>query len=45
MNTRTATLDIALNTRSVDEGTREFTAIGVPYGPVYDMGWGYRERF
>lgn len=45
MNTRTATLDIALNTRSVDEGTREFTAIGVPYGPVYDMGWGYKERF
>lgn len=45
MNTRTATLDIALNTRSIDEGTREFTAIGVPYGPVYDMGWGYRERF
>lgn len=45
MTTRTATLDIALNTRSIDEGTREFTAIGVPYGPVYDMGWGYKERF
>lgn len=45
MSIRTATLDIDLNTRSIDEGTREFTAIGVPYGPVYDMGWGYRERF
>lgn len=45
MSIRTATLDISLNTRSIEEGTREFTAIGVPYGPIYDMGWGYRERF
>lgn len=42
---RTAALTVPLETRSVDEGTREFTAIGVPYGPIYDMGWGYRERF
>lgn len=42
---RTAALTIPLETRSIDEGTREFTAIGVPYGPIYDMGWGYRERF
>lgn len=42
---RTAALTLPLETRSVDEGAREFTAIGVPYGPIYDMGWGYRERF
>lgn len=42
---RTAALTIPLETRSLDEGAREFTAIGVPYGPIYDMGWGYRERF
>lgn len=42
---RTAALTLPLETRSLDEGTREFTAIGVPYGPIYDMGWGYRERF
>lgn len=42
---RTAALTLPLETRSLDEGTREFTAIGVPYGPIYDMGFGYRERF
>lgn len=42
---RTAALTLPLETRSLDEGAREFTAIGVPYGPIYDMGWGYRERF
>lgn len=42
---RTAALTLPLETRSIDEGAREFTAIGVPYGPIYDMGWGYRERF
>lgn len=42
---RTAALTLPLETRSLDEGSREFTAIGVPYGPIYDMGWGYRERF
>lgn len=42
---RTAALTLPLETRSLDEGAREFTAIGVPYGPVYDMGFGYRERF
>ena len=42
---RTAALTLPLETRSLDEGAREFTAIGVPYGPIYDMGFGYRERF
>lgn len=40
MQTRDATLQI----RSVDEGTRSFTAVGVPYGQIYDLGY-YRERF
>lgn len=40
MQTRDATLQV----RSVDEGTRSFTAIGVPYGQIYDLGY-YRERF
>ena len=38
------TRDAALEVRSVDEGARTFTAIGVPYGQVYDLGY-YRERF
>lgn len=42
---RTAALTLPLETRSLNEGTRQFTAIGVPYGPIYDMGFGYRERF
>jgi caudovirus prohead protease len=40
MQTRDATLHV----RSVDEEARSFTAIGVPYGQVYDLGY-YRERF
>lgn len=36
--------DATLRVRSVDEETRSFTAIGVPYGQVYDLGY-YRERF
>lgn len=36
--------DAALEVRSVNEDTRTFTAIGVPYGQVYDLGY-YRERF
>lgn len=31
--------------RSVDVEKREVTGIGVPYGQVYDTGWGYREKF
>lgn len=38
------TRDAALEVRSVDEETRSFTAIGVPYGQIYDLGY-YRERF
>ena len=38
------TRDAALEVRSVDEEARAFTAIGVPYGQVYDLGY-YRERF
>ena len=38
------TRDAALEVRSVDEGTRSFTAVGVPYGQIYDLGY-YRERF
>lgn len=38
------TRDAALQVRSVDEGTRSFTAVGVPYGQIYDLGY-YRERF
>ena len=38
------TRDAALQVRSVDEEARTFTAIGVPYGQVYDLGY-YRERF
>ena len=38
------TRDADLQVRSVDEETRSFTAIGVPYGQVYDLGY-YRERF
>lgn len=40
MQTRDATLQV----RSVNEETRSFTAIGVPYGQIYDLGY-YRERF
>lgn len=40
MQTRDATLKV----RSVDEETRTFTALGVPYGQIYDLGY-YRERF
>nr|DAX37525.1 MAG TPA: head maturation protease [Caudoviricetes sp.] len=36
--------DAALEVRSVDEETRSFTAVGVPYGQIYDLGY-YRERF
>lgn len=38
------TRDAALQVRSVDEETRSFTAVGVPYGQIYDLGY-YRERF
>ena len=38
------TRDATLQVRSVDEETRSFTAIGVPYGQIYDLGY-YRERF
>lgn len=38
------TRDAALEVRSVDEETRSFTAVGVPYGQIYDLGY-YRERF
>lgn len=38
------TRDAALQVRSVDEGARSFTAIGVPYGQIYDLGY-CRERF
>lgn len=38
------TRDASLEVRSVDEETRSFTAIGVPYGQIYDLGY-YRERF
>nr|DAX79738.1 MAG TPA: head maturation protease [Caudoviricetes sp.] len=40
MQTRNAALEV----RSVDEETRSFTAVGVPYGQIYDLGY-YRERF
>lgn len=40
MQTRNAALEV----RSVDEEARSFTAIGVPYGQIYDLGY-YRERF
>lgn len=45
MNVRTATLTVPLTVRAADAATREFTAIGVPFGAIYDMGFGYRERF
>lgn len=38
------TRDAALQVRAVNEETRSFTAIGVPYGQIYDLGH-YRERF
>lgn len=38
------TRSAALEVRSVDEETRSFTAVGVPYGQIYDLGY-YRERF
>jgi len=38
------TRDAALEVRSIDEETRSFTAVGVPYGQIYDLGY-YRERF
>lgn len=38
------TRDATLQVRSVDDEARTFTAIGVPYGQIYDLGH-YRERF
>lgn len=38
------TRDTTLQVRSVNEETRSFTAVGVPYGQIYDLGY-YRERF
>lgn len=34
-----------LKIRSKDSAKREFTGIGVPFGEIYDMGYGYREAF
>ncbi|WP_104087268.1 HK97 family phage prohead protease [Arthrobacter sp. GMC3] len=31
--------------RAVNTEKREITGIGVPYGEIYDSGWGYREKF
>lgn len=51
MDFDTLTNDAGLMVRSVairaagDTEAREFTGIGVPFGEIYDMGYGYRETF
>lgn len=37
---------VAIRAADTDAGeAMEFTGIGVPYGEIYDTGWGYRETF